>query len=170
MSHTQIVGLKSAYSVFVKLPNRDLRNYPSYLQTIKENLIEHYDVNDVRLPCGLCETHKRSLNYLKKSLNEEGVRNCQFDFARLSSYLKCGVKLRRKAQDCECLICCVARATGFNADHVLKKFLEEESENIGDTGAGSSNKPDRLYVGCVGSVSTHLGKAARVTSVIKQTF
>ena len=134
---------------FRKVPSRDLRNYPSYLQTIKENLIEHYDVHDVRLPCGLCETHKRSLNYLKKSLTEEGVRNCQFDFARLSSYLKCGVKLRRKAQDCECLICRVARATGFNADHVLKKFLEEESENIGDTSAGSSNKPDRLCGKCL---------------------
>jgi hypothetical protein len=108
---------------FRKVKGRDLRNYPNYLATIKENLIEHYDISDVRFPCGLCDTHTRYLYYLEKSVKTgEETRNCNFDFERLSSYLKCDTKIKRRADDCECLICQVAKATGFNADLVIKKF------------------------------------------------
>ena len=59
----------------------------------------------------------------------EETRNCDLIFERLSSYLKCDAKIKRKADDCECLICQVAKATGFKADLVLKMCKMETSDN-----------------------------------------
>ena len=64
---------------------------------IKDNLILNYDETDVRFPCGLCNTHRRSLDYLKKSESGEETRETHFGFEKLSLYLKSDVKLKRRA-------------------------------------------------------------------------
>ena len=114
---------------FRKVSNRDLRKYPDYVNIIKNNLIDHYDETDVRFPCGICDTHVRSLNYFKKGLEGENTRSC-FDFEKLSRYLKSDTKLKRKADACECLICSVAKSCGFMEKVVLKKFEENSGENF----------------------------------------
>ena len=105
---------------------------------IKDNLILNYDETDVRFPCGLCNTHRRSLDYLKKSESGEETRETHFGFEKLSLYLKSDVKLKRRASDCECLICKVAKSKGFNEALVLKKF-DENSENVPKP-SGSHNR------------------------------
>ena len=128
---------------FRKVSNRDLRKYPDYVNIIKNNLIDHYDETDVRFPCGICDTHVRSLNYFKKGLEGENTRSC-FDFEKLSRYLKSDTKLKRKADACECLICSVATSGGFMEKLVLKKFEENSGENVTSStdtsGSGSSVK------------------------------
>ena len=104
---------------------------------IKDNLILNYDETDVRFPCGLCNTHRRSLDYLKKSESGEETRETHFGFEKLSLYLKSDVKLKRRASDCECLICKVAKSKGFNEALVLKKF-DENSENVTKPSRGES--------------------------------
>ena len=106
---------------YKKARNRDLRRYPAYLKIIQDHIIDHYDVEDVRFPCGLCDTHTRSLNYLRKSLVNNGeTRKGNFDLEKLSLELTSDSKVKRRAGSCECLICRVAKAGGVMENLVLK--------------------------------------------------
>ena len=132
---------------FKKARNRDLRRFPAYLKIIQDHIIDHYDVEDVRFPCGLCDTHTRSINYLRKSLvnNGEETRKGNFDLEKLSLYLTSDSKVKRRAGSCECLICRVAKAGGVMENLVLKQFEEPLKENS----SSESGSPERLCGKCL---------------------
>ena len=108
----------------------DLRNYTKYLEVIKNHVIENYDPTDVRLPCGVCSSHRTYINTLhrKYELGSEVTFTPTLDIAQLSYFLDESKKLSRSSSLCLCLICEVAKAPGLMVKNILKKLKTSEPE------------------------------------------
>ena len=119
------------------------------MNLVKDNLIDHFDENDVRFPCGLCDTHKRYINLLNQNLEGNSETRKPFDLEMLSLFLKSERKIRRKADSCECLVCRVAKSTGFNASLEIKKFQREVDSSSLQNNISPAGSMHRLCGKCL---------------------
>ena len=59
---------------------------------IRANLIEDYDENDVRFPCGVCETHKKYLNLLQQNIDGTSTISKPISLEKLLSFINSNKK------------------------------------------------------------------------------
>ena len=142
----------------------DLREYPKYLEVVKKCVIENYDPSDVRLPCGVCSTHRTYINtlYRKYELSSGEATYSTLDIVKLSNFLDGNVKLSRSSTLCQCLICRVAKAPGLMVKHILKELRNPEPKGE------SSSLPIKLCGTCLHPI--HRGKRGHVcndTNLVK---
>ena len=124
----------------------DIRQFPKYIAVVKTYVIEDYDSSDVRLPCGVCATHKNYINILHKKFEtgDEVQFTPTIDLSQLALFLKETGKLSRRADNCSCLICAVAKAPGLMVNVILKKAHDP---TIGEE--SKPNPPIRLCGNCL---------------------
>ena len=102
--------------------SRILLDFPEYIDIIKNEIIEDFNVESIFYPSGICDTHKRYLNHMKQMLSgKSSSQSPTFDVQLLRRYLGQTKKVNRDADMCQtsCLICQVAKAKG----KMVKKFF-----------------------------------------------
>ena len=96
----------------------DLNNLPHTVHDqLSRQVIADYNMNDPRLPSGLCRSCRSKLKRV-----DEGERGNSFDLEQINSFISNLVRVSPRTDTCACLICELASANGFTAKKILSKI------------------------------------------------
>jgi len=128
------------------------------LDKIHEHILTDYDLNDIRLPCGLCTTCRRTLT----ALSRENTSRQLSTLNKLERHLQEQVRrsprrFEKLADSCPCLICQVAKANGGAYKKLIDGFHPKPGRPA-DAGAEEKTTPFRLCSMCFGRVHKHGGR------------
>ena len=100
---------------------------------IHEHAISNVDLSDSRVPTGLCSSCKAKLG----NVQTQG-RKPTFDLELLNTYLSEQKRISPRRATCECVVCDIGNANGFQAKAILYKYRQSAGRPT------SSSPPEKI--------------------------
>ena len=89
---------------------------PNVQELIEKHIFSNYNINDYRLPCGICKSCRSKLHKV-----ENGDRRNSFDLEQISRNIESVRRISPRSESCTCFSCAVANATGLAAKAIIQK-------------------------------------------------